>query len=335
MVKTRDLSIDMAKGVLIVMLIAHHIVDICGTRMTDAGGGTLHVLEVLQYPFILCFFMPAFFVITGMCSNFESDFKTFLIKQFRTLIVPAFVFGLIYFVAERGSCRRIDIFFKNFLISAAPFWFLKVMFFGKIIYYFLNKRIRSGLVILLILLGLSFLGTVLNATHLFKNVYCHRQLFDLTLYIAIGAIFKSKIIDRRIGLYSVVLYVLLVIVCFIFWGVKLPYVTYGFGTTPSGWPFHVLLSISGTVVLLGLCRWLKPRTWLVGLGQCTLIIYMINWDTLSFFIDAFERYISQASVMSFLLAYVVILISTLSIGVCINYVFQHTRLRVVMGKSWR
>lgn len=113
--------IDVAKGILILLVVLHH------QPMIDKENG-------IENTFLLClgnassyynaFFMPAFFVITGYCTNFYSkSISHFFVHQVLSIMLPAFCLGALsvwlHLIGE-GCADPIEyckIGFKTFVIS--------------------------------------------------------------------------------------------------------------------------------------------------------------------------------------------------------------------------
>jgi fucose 4-O-acetylase-like acetyltransferase len=99
--KTRNIQLDIAKGLCLILMIGGH------TKGIDPG----------LYHFIYSFHMPAFFVIAGMTYVASQSPKTDLVwSKFKRLIIPAWIFGAINglpFLARllRGgsTCRNLSI----------------------------------------------------------------------------------------------------------------------------------------------------------------------------------------------------------------------------------
>ena len=85
--------IDVAKGILILLVVYDHLPDVY-MYLLNLSNSHIEYLNDTQWIFKL-FFMPAFFCITGMCSNFNKNFKPFLISNLKTLIVPNVLLGII------------------------------------------------------------------------------------------------------------------------------------------------------------------------------------------------------------------------------------------------
>ena len=81
----RDKVIDVAKGIGIILVILAHVLK----------GKNIFVLEVIYY-----FHMPLFFFISGLLSYYDksNNFKEFLLKKFKSIIIPYIVFSIISFI---------------------------------------------------------------------------------------------------------------------------------------------------------------------------------------------------------------------------------------------
>lgn len=77
------------------------------------------------------------------------------------------------------------------------YWFLIALFEAKLLYWFLNKYVNSSKGIIVILLALSFIGSLLNTFDISQNFFMHRHVFDLTLYLGVGHLAKSYYKNRN------------------------------------------------------------------------------------------------------------------------------------------
>lgn len=330
--KMRDESIDITKGILISLLIFHHIVDF-GAREFGVVNPVLEMMRVVQRPLILCYFMQAFFLITGICSDFMCECRTFIFKQVRMLIIPAFVFSffMMYYSKQTSFCS----FVSNFLVTGGKFWFLIAMFGAKIGYYFVRRIVRHRLYLAIVIgVVLSFLGTALNESNLIPNYYWHRQAFDLFLFIAIGDGLKNYVRNRRVAIVSFSIYVGLA-ACSLFIGTRLPYVTAGFGTTAATWPIHVVLSVTGSIAVLALGRWIKKSSLMVLLGRNTLAIYLTQGFVLGLLLRPTFISLNGVSLLRSLAPVCFIFISTLAVGLFVAYVINNSVFRFVLGGRLR
>ncbi len=325
--KKRDPSIDILKGVLITLLIVHHVHDF-GHRSMGIDSTALDFIQLVQRPLILCYFMQTFFLITGMCSNYDKPVKTFIINQVKLLVVPAAVFSFIWEMTSGIDNVKHS---ALHVLKGGSYWFLTAMFFAKIIYYVLHKKITNNKIIFGILIVLSFCGTLLNELDLFKNYYWHRQIFDLSIFIAIGNIFKCKLINTEMGLICFCIYVVVCALCYAIYGAEIPYVTGGFGTSIDGWLFHLILATCGSIAVLNACKSIKSSKLLEYAGKQSLVIYVFHGLFLSYFLKAFAPLLSKGGGVSFFYA-VIIITSVLGNCLFVAYVFDNTKLKVFFGK---
>jgi fucose 4-O-acetylase-like acetyltransferase len=127
--------------------------------------------------FIYSWHMPLFFILAGFFIKFELSTKDFIIKDFKRLMIPYFIFAIVGLVLEtikRTALHRENLEYLHeiqgifiwmdmpSLINTYGFvlWFLPALFFGRVIIFFINKKISSILIqsiIILILFSLSFL----------------------------------------------------------------------------------------------------------------------------------------------------------------------------------
>lgn len=276
--KERIAAYDIAKGILICLLIIHHIPEVACSMM-GIDDSLLNGFCKIQKPLFVCYFMQAFFMISGICSNFEGDYKNFLLKQIKALLIPSLVFTLLSRAAFGVLGWNI---LKNFVKYGGDIWFLVALFVGKIIYYWCHKYLKD-IWILPILLLLSFLGTIINTYDLFPNYWYNRQVMDLTVMLVIGRLLARNLTDPR-WWYSGVLYVSVVLIC-ILSKINLPHVTLGFGTTICNWPLHVVLSVSGTIFLLKICHSFKSD-FLAFWGRNSIVVYI--WPMLLWLVSYYK-----------------------------------------------
>ena len=330
----RDNSIDVAKGILIIMLVFHHIVNY-GDRVLHLNNAVLEFMRYVQRPGALCFFMPAFFLITGMCSTFDCDFRTFLRKQIRQLLIPGFCFALAYRLYN-GHGHGLTRWLWWYLHTGGPYWFLTALCGGKVIYYFSKRYIPSKTAIIGVLALLSFAGCCLHQLDLSVNYYWHWQMFDLTLFIAVGNIYKDGLRDNRVGIVALISYMCLVGIGVAFYGLlRLPYVTAGFGTNMYGWPLHIALSMTGAASVLFLSRKISDFRWLNYLGRNSLVVYMTQEETLILLMNAFAGTFTCCSLQTSITSVGLIAIATCAVAVVIAHAIDTTPLRIIMGKTWQ
>lgn len=135
--KKRLEFIDVAKGIGILLVVLGH----------------LNSPEQPIRNFIYSFHMPLFFFLSGLFFKGDTDFKTFLKKSVKTLLIPYFIFialDCIVYIIDNGFQAESVIFaLKSRVLSATglrlritnlPIWFLFALFYIRILYYFVNRN---------------------------------------------------------------------------------------------------------------------------------------------------------------------------------------------------
>lgn len=92
--------IDVAKGILIMLMVMGHTLNIA-TYQPEANDfvRNVNLLETLYKGFYMC----TFFVITGYCSNFNKPFWNFTKANLKTIVLPAFS---LFFINQSVVCLR-------------------------------------------------------------------------------------------------------------------------------------------------------------------------------------------------------------------------------------
>ena len=285
------------------------------------------------------FFMPAFFVITGLCSNFEKEFKPFLISNIRTILIPAIVFDLLFFTIPSffmGQDPWVIVmtgFVKRALAFGGVFWFLPCLFLSKLIYWTLHKYTKKVL-LWSILIALVVFGFLLHHFSLFpqKWWYIH-QVFDLTIFLGVGQFLKNTSIDRNIFYRFCTAIFLILIVLFLITKQPMPSILYTY-KIQEWWqlPVHFLVSIGGTAVLLWICQTINSNTFLEFLGRGTIVVYGVHQLFLKILLRFIEPLISNQGVIISLIMFFVVFFCTVGFCALFIMVFNSKYLKLIIGK---
>lgn len=325
--RTRLGYVDIAKGVLITYLLIHHIIDFGISNFELGDNYVLTILRELQRPIMLCYFMQAFFFITGYCSNFDNPFTVFLKKQIKSLLIPALIFTVLYYSAKFDFKSL----FETLIYFGGRFWFITSLFIAKLFYWLLNKYIKNGVVLFSILLVVSFLSTIINLEGYFPNYWWNRQTMDLCLFLYIGQFMRGKIENRKIQFCSLLIYVITISICYIF-EIKIPHVTAGFYTMPSTWFIHILLSLSGTLLLMVICKCINNNKTLEFLGKNSLTIYLFQDVVITLFLKIFASELLNNDILISVFIVLFIWICALIVLSAISLFLNTKYLKWTLGK---
>ena len=163
MKKEYKLWIDVAKGLLILLVVIGHILGAVFNQNYDTE---IRFTCERFYKVIYFFHMPAFFLIAGITWSVGRDgFMGYLKKKSTRLLFPYLGFGafsllLDYFLVHDFSLLR---FFRgDACVSNSPLWFLPCMFVVQIFVYGIYK-INYGrnnffkfLTVLILIIGMTF-----------------------------------------------------------------------------------------------------------------------------------------------------------------------------------
>lgn len=322
--------IDVAKGIGMILVIFAHV------NYTPE-------LLVLIYSF----HMPLFFLISGMMYNKDKypDFKSFLKRRMKTLIIPyvyfAF-FSIVYvFISEKMFPQLFDIpgekyirYLTQIVISNwsgthanEPLWFVLCLFLVEILYYFISKKKVRFIIPVCFLL--SCCGWVLESGMLnFDNKLLpwsmDSALFALSFY-AIGNLssgfVKNTIQKIKNHKYGKVICIGLIILFTIAW---LPptlingKITMGSKILNNGFLLY-LNGVLGTIIILLISILLEKSKFLAYCGRNSFVLmashYMIRRYSLPKYyallgIELYDKKVFKETIIPFLIVFAMSLLFT-------------------------
>jgi len=297
---------DVARGLAMLLVILYHVplyIRICHPEAAD-----LLAPHIELGTYILPFFMPVFFVISGFFTKTDQPYGRFLWGDIKHLLLVGLflqfvnimiqVIGLRapghlwWFLRELFSLHCLDIIFSQ--------WFISAIFFARQIYYWVDRMAvrlsqitnhHSPITIQLISFGLLILvaiGGVLLEPHAPHNAqwfYCQGLVF--AIFIAVGRLLKLYPIPNWSlwacgGLYVGLMTLAklspftahLSIFNFQFSISTLEYGMVNTSFTLSHWPFYMLLALTGSALLIALARLINRCSPIEFIGRHTLVFYI-------------------------------------------------------------
>ena len=293
MSKKRLHYIDIAKGLLIIFLCFHHFpqaMAICGMSMEYKE--MLHDSWSIYY---MVFFMQAFFLITGYCTNWQKEFKPFLISNVKMLLIPAVCYVLLtqFFLSLffGGWQRFYLIFFHGF-----GFWFLWSLFTCKIAYWLMLRLLHNRVCMLFLMIVICFAGVYCKSHVWFiPNFAYWKQSMVIFIFLFIGHQMKlhAQSFVNKHYILSGGLFILSLIILNIA-DIHIPFMTAFIDVSIMEVPLYLFLAITGTLTLFGICRWIGHNYFLEDLGKLSLIIYGVHSVVLKILV----KYANQSSVLN-------------------------------------
>ena len=166
------------------------------------------ILGHINFPlngFIYTWHMPLFFMVSGFFIKFETHFKDFVVKNFKRLMIPYFIFsivGLFIEILKRYLLHRealdytheikgilIDMDFAGLCNTYAfVLWFLPALFFSRVFLYLIKNKIPSlllqSLVVVFLFMASFYIDLpfgIDNALNSFMFVYVGNIIFEKRL----------------------------------------------------------------------------------------------------------------------------------------------------------
>lgn len=122
--------LDVVKGALIILLVFAHFRS--ALNRTDFKNDYFEYVYGWNSIFT-CFYMPAFFLISGYCSNFRKDPKTFLKSLLKSLVLPLFALSLVNdtMYALMVTHQDISTTLLKTIKSGGTLWFIQALVIAK------------------------------------------------------------------------------------------------------------------------------------------------------------------------------------------------------------
>lgn len=313
--------VDVVKGVLMLMVIWGH----CDNQAISAGiddpvVANLCWIEHTWAPYFMC----AFFVITGYCSNFNKTFNLFIISKIKSLIIPAVSIGILLNLAFDGGGIFDVIRIIPHTLLFGPVWFLAALFIACIIYYFINKYLtncwqRYITLVLLVIMGLSLNLYVPSSI---KIWYLPHALI-LTPFLEIGSYFKvhNNIFKKSIVLISVFVYTATLLLIFLISdfdkiGIYRKITITWFTLLPC-----YACSVTGSVLIINVGKLIDNSQILEYIGKNSILFYLLNYTLLGLYFDIYHSLFGInviQSTVGFLTVYVATIITIAIVSKIMN-----------------
>jgi len=335
--KERIHWIDVIKGILILLVVFHH------TPFNVKGDFPLWGYKWWN-TFIIGFFMPAFFVVTGYCTNFNSSFKSFFLKNIKTILLPSFCLYYfnhwiqdfkLYFLEDADWLTWSHFLspgIGTYIKDGGYYWFLSALFFAKIVFYGVRLFTSKQIYQLTVLLLLMFVGVICANLHCVANYFFWQQALILSFFLPIGIFLRSyqKFIDKYGGYLSCVY--LFSICFFIIWDWKIPSLTRTIDISFNNIPLFIVFSLSGTVTIWWVSQKLRKCSILEYWGKNTIVIYAFNFSVLGLISSILYSIYIPNNLLAHNCLFGLVLVISLAVLTSLAYLFNTNYLRYLLGK---
>ena len=246
--------------------------------------------------FIYSFHMPLFFIMSGYLFNKKYRFNVFMVKKFKSLILPYILFivfdslvEILFGVYSVESFEKIiSDGYKNILLITtqslySSLWFLPAMFFGIIIVYGIEKNINNKIIKWMISVIFVILSQIWYRLGI-ESFFGIREAMVAQFFIILGYEYKYRInfIFKNATLSGLMLLLTVWIFSIIEWvGKHNSIINYwNSDIEPASW--SIILSIIGSLVLISFVGiWSKYSHKLyklmIKIGENSLYIYGFHY----------------------------------------------------------
>lgn len=281
---TRKNWIDIAKGLgLIFVLIGH-------TK--------LYILATIVY----IFHMPMFFYLSGYVFSYDKyDFKTFVLKKVKSLLIPYYVLGFFVLIANTITNMYLVDFRLHYLMRITDeqekiinyftqerfgtLWYISALFWMSIILACLMKLCKGNHILISLIISFLAIATYVYYALGGGSVYCN---LDATL--AMLPFYYIGYISSRLDLFNKRIFInhpvgclfTSIAICLVAGGTNLLYMGEKIDIFYNKYgiiPVMYIGAISGTIAVIILSHKINSR-FLTYIGQNSMLIYALHQATI-------------------------------------------------------
>lgn len=325
--------IDIAKGFLIILLVFAHFRSVTIRMSQDSP----------YFEFVYCwnnvftaFYMPAFFIISGYCSNFNKTAKSFFISQVKSLIIPLISLWFISTILDavlQGQNIIEEI--KDVFVNGMGLWFLQALFLGKLIVYWIVKVQKKTATLiscytLLITFTLMVIGVMLDNYYKDSiNLFYYRHAFIASFWICIGTYLKNNPIVYEKSLQcSFYIYPVVAVLTFFIHTSFTAVISITFKTLF----FFIVYSYLGTMFLFFLCKRIKNNRILEYWGKNTLVVYGLHFPPYLYVANCLYDILIPVTFSTFILYITILFVVEYMICGIIMKLFEMRPFSYLIGK---
>ena len=326
--------IDTAKGILVVLVVFHHIVNVARGMMDTCNMEWIKLTDVLYVPF----FMQAFFFITGYCTSFNKDFSAFLVSSLKTLGIPLIVFACINQAVESVVSGRNFFFVQSYghkvFFLFELYWFLPALLIAKLLVYGCLKitsvHYRQFLIVcILLLVGIFLIG---NPAQMYFNYFHWHNALCSTIFLWFGYYFRQrKLLEGSAARLSPPAF-FIPLVMLVVYDKLVPYYTATPHFNLKYAPLYVYLAFTGTLMLLTTAQNIKA-VWIVNFyGKNSIVVYGLHFPVLVIVETVLQQLLSINNQIQGLSFYLIVGVVTMLLCYVACILFQKKPLNYLVGR---
>lgn len=326
--KQRVRYLDIAKGLLIILLVFAHF------RSALARTDFENELFVYVYGWnsiFICFYMPAFFLISGYCSNFKKGILSFTKSLLRNLLLPLFALSLINDIAYSLMVTHQDLttVLLNAITRGGTLWFIQALILAKVVCYIIQKFTDSRIAMLLLTIMLLVIGVALNQFKVGSNPFYYQHGLVASFFVSLGIYLKENpIVYEKMLERSLLVYPFIGIVNFWY----SPSLTAFLSVSLKTLPLFLILSTCGTLFLLAICKKMRECRWIEFWGRNSLVVYGLHFAPYVFFFNAIYGWMYPTEAMSFIGFLLLLFIAEYTLCYILMHIFQYKPFKWLLGR---
>lgn len=330
----RKQYLDVAKGLLIIFVVMWHTLCVISSHDISYDSADSIIGFKIVPTLFLPFFMQAFFIISGYCSNFQISLKLLIKKNVLTLWFPALLVAIVAFIVKNPIFHTDACFVITKIFRGSLQWFLLALIWSKIIVWFAlhirSTGIRLTAIVLIYTLSIRW-GMYAQNTHVYLFL---QQGLAAVPYVYLGYwlrrmdAFENK---RFLNITSALW--LAVSAFYVLSGTPSPWIGYNFVFTHYyEIPIIVILAVSGSMFVINISKYINCQA-LAYVGRASLIVYIVHYHLLRSLVDNISvQEILKCNKLSFVIGYCFIVGAATIVSTLIYRVVSTKYLKWTLGK---
>lgn len=323
--------VDIAKGILIVLVAMVHITG----RGEELGISCPAIDAIGPIGEVICFRMPAFFILAGFWGKYDMSFKDFLLRNAKGLLLPLIIFSYLGGVLHEISYEILKGSYDAgalewpFLIISIDYWFVLTLFLAKCVYWSVCRISSKQYVRLLVCLGIYAVGVLTLKAWFLPNFASWKWALIMLVYLPIGQWVRENLNNRKLVVAATIVYAIGWTI-FRWQGLNIPrlgMISFNWATAlPS-----LVLCTAGSIVLFKLCSLIKQSRVLELLGRNTLAIYVMHCWVEILAMKVMRSFFAQGVWMS-TAATIITLALAVFVPCLISELLNRPKLKWILGK---
>lgn len=306
---------------------------ISGFMLVDVPIAFHDFFQGIASGWIAPFYMAAFFVITGYCSQFKKPYIQQIITDFRTLIVPAWIMCIVVWSLTFNEQNGLKtLLFRLFVKGSGGYWFVTAMFMARAIYYWIARISCQWLRIVLLLL-VCFAGTYLNGSYNDKYWMIYHAM-SFCVFLEVGRFVRERnCLKWKVAVGCALVYIVAVILmrCV---GFQPPALCATQTFTYIFMPLFFMMASIGSLACIYGCKRMKQCKAIEYIGKNSVIYYITHFSFFSLVIPHISSFIlaKQTSVGWSIAIFLMVFAGAVAFSSLLSVLINTKGMRWIIGK---